>query len=214
MNAARALVLALVALLTACGGAPQLSPTGLTLSTQVASTWKDPKYTWPPMTRLFVISMMKIEPGGRAAVEDAIVARLASVGVTAVASHKVMSNDAEKPGPSLEEAIAASGAQGVLMVDVKSIGALIPNVGTTVNSIAPDTMASYNYLKQQHENTPGDYKIAHIVSELYVPSMGKQIWTANTNSYDASDLARNIPDYTLKLVNVMAKESIIAARPS
>jgi hypothetical protein len=166
------------------------------------------------MKRLFVISLMKVEPGGRGAVEDAIVARLASVGVTAVASHKVMSDDSEKPGPSLEEAIAASGAQGVLMVTVKSIGSLIPNVGTTVNSITPDTMASYNYLKQQHENQPGDYKVAHIVSELYQPSMGKQIWTAFTNSYDASDLARNLPDYTLKLVNVMAKERIIAARPS
>ncbi len=207
-------VLILAFLVAACGGGPKLSPTGLTLSTQVASTWKDPKYAEPPMKRLFVISLMKIEPGGRGAVEDAIVARLASVGVTAVASHKVMSDDPEKPGPSLEEAIAASGAQGVLMVTVKSIGSLIPNVGTTVNSIAPDTMASYNYLKQQHENQPGDYKIAHIMSELYLPSMGKQIWTAFTNSYDASDLARNLPDYTLKLVNVMAKENIIAARPS
>lgn len=210
----RALALATLALVAACGGGPQLSPTGLTLSTQVESTWKDPKYAEPPMKRLFVISLMKIEPGGRGAVEDAIVARLASVGVTAVASHKVMSNDPNTPGPTLEEAIAASGAQGVLMVTVKSIGALIPNVGTTVNSIAPDTMASYNYLKQQHENTPGDYKVAHIVSELYLPSMGKQVWTAFTNSYDASDLARNLPDYTLKLVNVMAKQNIIAARAS
>jgi hypothetical protein len=210
----RAAILALVVLLAACGSTREFTPGGASLSTQVQDTWKDPKYAAAPMSRIFVISLMKVEPGGRSAVEDAIVARLASAGVDAVPSHRVMSNDAEKPGPSLEEAIAASGAQGVLMVDVKSIGSLIANVGTTVNSIMPDTMASYNYLKGQNEQQPGDYKVAHIVSEVYLPSMGRQVWTAYTNTYDASNLARNLPDYARKLVDVMAKDRIIAARPS
>lgn len=210
----RASILVLVVLLAACGSTREFTPGGLALSTQVQDTWKDPKYSAPPMSRLFVISLMKVEPGGRGAVEDAIVARLAAAGVDAVPSHRVMSDDANKPGPSLEEAIAASGAQGVLLVDVKSIGSLIANVGTTVNSITPDTMASYNYMKSQNEEQPGDYKVAHIVSEVYLPPMGKQVWTAYTNSYDASDLRRNLPDYVKKLVDVMAKDRIIAARPS
>jgi hypothetical protein len=210
----RAAILVLVVALAACGSTREFTPGGLTLATQVQDTWKDPKYNAAPMSRLFVISLMKVEPGGRGAVEDAIVARLASAGVDAVPSHRVMSDDANRPGPSLEEAIAASGAQGVLMVDVKSIGSLVANVGTSVNSITPDTMASYNYLKSQNEQQPGDYKVAHIVSEVYLPSMGRQVWTAYTNSYDASNLARNLPDYVRKLVDVMAKDRIIAARPS
>jgi len=210
----RLLILFATAALAACGGMRDFAPGGLSLSTQVMDTWKEPKYTWAPMGKLFVISLMKVEPGGRDAVEDAIVKQLASAGVAAVASHTVMSNDAEKPGPSLEEAIKASGADGVLMVEVKGIGSLVANVGTTVNSITPDTMAYYNYLKRQNDYQPGDYKVAHIVSEVYLPSMGKQVWGAFTNSYDAADLRRNLPDYTLKLVNVMAKDRIIAARPS
>ena len=210
----RLLAIALASLVAACAGTGEFAPGGLSRSTQVQATWKDPKYTAPPMAKIFVISLMKVEPGGRDAVEDAIVARLASAGVAAVASHTVMSNDAEKPGPSLEDAIKASGADGVLMVEVRSIGSLVANTGTTVGSITPDTMAYYNYLKGQNDYQPGDYKVAHIVSDLYPPSMGKQVWTAFTNSYDAADLRRNLPDYTLKLVNVMAKDRIIAARPS
>src|SRR5690349_2901240 len=98
----------LVAMLAACGGTREFAPGGLSLSTQVLGTWKEPKYIWPPMGKMFVISLMKVEPGGRDAVEDALVKQLASVGVAAVASHTVMSNDAEKPGPTLEEAIKAS----------------------------------------------------------------------------------------------------------
>jgi hypothetical protein len=209
----RLLAIALVALVAACGGTG-FGPGALSRSTQVEATWKDPKYTAPPMRKIFVISLMKVEPGGRDAVEHAIVTQLASAGVAAVASHTVMSNDAAKPGPSLEEAIKASGADGVLMVEVRSIGSLVANTGTTVGSITPDTMAYYNYLKGQNDYQPGDYKVAHIVSDVYPPSMGKQVWTAFTNSYDAADLRRNLPDYTLKLVNVMAKDRIIAARPS
>lgn len=211
----RVFAILLVATLAACGGTREFAPGGLSLKTQVLGTWKEPKYTWPPMGKLFVISLMKIEPGGRDAVEDAIVRQLTAAGVAAVASHTVMSNDAEKPGPSLEEAIKAAGADGVLMVEVKAIGTYEPyTIGQTVTSLSPDTMASYNYLKGQNADQPGDYKVAHIVSEVYLPSMGKQVWGAYTNSYDAADLRRNLPDYTLKLVNVMAKDRIIAARPS
>jgi len=211
----RALFLVIVAALAAaCSSTREWSAGGLSLKTEVQSTWKDPKYTAPPLAKVFVISLMKVEPGGRDAVEDAIVRQLATAGVTAIASHTVLSNDPEKPGPSLEEAIKASGAEGVLLVDVKAVGAYEPyTIGQTVTSLAPDTMASYNYLKGQNVYQPGDYKVAHIVSEVYLPSMGKQVWTAYTNSYDASDLSRNLPDYTLKLVAVMARDRIIASAP-
>jgi hypothetical protein len=74
-------------------------------------------------------------------------------------------------------------------------------------------MASYNYLKSENVYQPGDYRVAHISSELYLPSMGKQVWTLFTNSYDASDLARNVPDFTLKLVGAMARDRMIPRAP-
>lgn len=204
----------LAAVLVACSSDREFSLSGLSLKTEVQSTWKDPRYALAPLTRVFVLSLMKVEPGGRDAVEDAIVARLATAGVTGVASHTLMSDDPARPGPSLAEAIKAADVQAVLLVQVKAVGAYESyTVGQTVTSLSPDTMASYNYLKGEHVYQPGDYKVAHIVSELYLPSMGKQVWTAYTNSYDASRLVRNLPDYTLKLVGVMARDRIIASAP-
>jgi hypothetical protein len=203
------------ALAISIGFALVVACTGVSLSTQVISTWKDPKYASAPLKKIFVISLMKVEPGGRDAVEDAVVARLASAGVAGIASHTVMSNDPQRPGPSLPEAIAAAGADGVLLVDVRAIGSYEPyTIGQTVTSLSPDTMASYSYLKREGADQSGDYKVAHIMSELYLPSMSKQVWTAFTNSYDASNLARNMPDYTLKLVGAMAKDRIIDGAPA
>ncbi len=198
------------AALAACGSMDRAST-----NTRVADTWKDPRYAAAPMKKLFVVSLMKIEPGGRDAVENAIVARLATAGVTGIASHSVMSDDAEKPGPTLAEAIVASGAEGVLIVQMKRMAASEQNmVNQTVGSIMPDTMASYDFLKQEHKFQPGDYKVANIVSELYLPSLGRQVWTAWTNSYDAGNLARNIPDYTFKLVGALSRDHIIAGVPT
>ena len=182
--------------------------------TRIDSKWKDPRYAGAPMRKVFVVSLIKVDPGGRDAVEDAIAARLEAAGVAAVTSHTVMSDDARNPGPSLADAIKASGADGVLLVQVKSVGSYEPyTIGETVTSLSPDTLSDYNALKRDGWNQPGVYKIAHIVSELYVPTMGRQVWTAFTNSYDANDLARNIPDYTQKLVTEMAKDRMIAATP-
>ncbi len=183
--------------------------------TRIESTWKDPRYAGGPMRKLFVVSLMKAGPGGRDVVEDAIVARLGSAGVTAIASHTVMSSDPAKEGPSLEDAIRASGADGVLLVQVKSVGSYEPStVGSTFTALTPDTMASYGFLKKEGAFVdPGDYKVAKIISELYLPNLGRQVWTAVTNSYDASDLARNMPDYTLKLVTAMANEGMVPAAP-
>lgn len=199
----------LLAAVVVAAGCASVGP--LSLKTEVQGTWKDPKYALAPLTKIFIISLMKVEPGGRDAVENAIVAQLQGAGVTGVASHTLMSSDPLRPGPSLAEAIKASGAEAVLLVEVRAVGVYEPyTVGQTMTSITPDTMAFYNYLKQENVYQPGDYKVARIASELYLPTMGKQLWTAFTNSFDAANLARNLPDFTLKLVGAMSKDHIIA----
>ena len=183
--------------------------------TRVESTWKDPRWTGGPMRKVFVVSLMKVEPGGRAAVENVIVARLAAAGVTGVASHTVLADDPEKGGPSLEDAIRAASADGVLLVQVKAIGVYTPSmIGSTFTTISPDTDASYGFLKREDAWSPGtDYKVAKIISELYLPGLGRQVWTAVTESYDAKDLARSMPDYATTLVTAMARERMIPGPP-
>jgi hypothetical protein len=48
---------------------------------------------------------------------------------------------------------------------------------------------------------------------MYTPSMGKEVWIAFTHSYDAANLAKNLPDFTLKLVGALAKDAMIPGAP-
>ena len=84
----------------------------------------------------------------------------------------------------------------------------------TFENALPDTAASYDFLKKEYkQDEAGDYKVARISSQLYTPTMGKEVWIAFTHSYDANNLARNLPDFTLKLVSALAKDAMIPGAP-
>jgi hypothetical protein len=202
MSFARLLVVPLL-LCFALGGCMSLSTT-----TSVKGVWKDPKYAGGPLQKIFVISLMKVQPGGREAVEDAIVARLKSSGVDAVAAHTVKGDDTE-----LITAIRSSGANAVLLAQVRYISAYEPYiVGETYDSPSPDKMGHSDFFKEQGADQPDAYKVARIATGIFLGAFEKQVWTAFTQSYDASDLSRNIPDYTAKLVAALARDGMIVAR--
>lgn len=198
----RRLLLIPLLLCFALGGCMSMST-----STSVKSVWKDPKFAGPPLRKIFVISLMKIQPGGRAAVEDAIVSKLKAAGTDAVAAHTVKGDDTE-----LIDAIRKSGADAVMMAQVRWMSAYEPYAVTeTMESPSPDKMGHSDFFKDQGADEPGSYKVARIGTGLWVGAFNKQVWTAFTDSYDASNLARNIPDYTTKLVAALARDRMIVA---
>ena len=198
----RRLLLVPLLLCFALGGCMSMST-----STSVKGVWKDPKFAGPPLRKIFVISLMKIQPGGRDAVEDAIVAKLKAAGTDAVAAHTVKGDDTQ-----LIDAIRKSGADAVMMAQVRWMSSYEPYVVTeTMASPSPDRMGHSDFFKDQGADEPGDYKVARIGTGLWVGAFNKQVWTAFTESYDASNLARNIPDYTTKLVAALARDGMIVA---
>ncbi len=191
--------------------------TGLTnLSTRsvVAETWKDPKYKDGPVKTIFVVSLMKVEPGGRGAVEDAIVAELASAGVSATASHKVLPEDFTEKQTTFTEAIRGSGADAVLLAQVKYTSAFEPyTVGETVITPSDERSAYFKWYKSQDADQKGDYKKARIETELYLVKAGTQVWAAYIDAFDANKLVRNLPDFAYKMVGALAKDRLIANPP-
>jgi hypothetical protein len=200
---------ALAALLAGCAGMTSLSTKSV-----VKETWTDPKYKDGPVKTIFVVSLMKVEPGGRGAVEDAIVAQLKSAGVAATASHTVMPADFTDKPNTLTDAIRNSGAEAVLLAQVKYTAAYEPYiVGETVMTPSSDRMAYFEWYKNQGANQPTDYKTARIETDLYIVKAGTQVWAAYTDAYDANQLARNVHDFAQKMVGALAKDRLIASPP-
>lgn len=202
-----ALMLALSALVAACASVD--SPT------KVAQTWKDPAWTGGPLSKFFVISLMETQLGGRAAVEDAIVARLKAGGVDAVASHNALVSDEAHPEPQLIDAIRTSGADAVMLAQIKRVSSYEPYMNSITQSATvadPEYGGYYDLFQSQGANMPNDYKIARVDTRVYRVPGGKQIWGAYTDSYDAANFARNVPGYTVAIVGALERDKMISVK--
>lgn len=202
-------MVALAALLAGCTAMTTLSTRSV-----VKETWTDPKYKDGPVKAIFVVSLLKVEPGGRGAVEDAIVAQLRRAGVTATASHTVMPADFTDKPATLTEAIRNSGADAVLLAQVQFTDAAEPYIiGEAVTSPSPDRMGYFDWFKFQGADQTRAYKTTRIETDLYLVKAGTQVWASYTDAYDSSNLARNLPDFALKMVGALAKDRLIANPP-
>jgi len=210
-----------IARLAAGAGRTALAAAGLALlvagcaaidsRTKVAQTWKDPNYNGSPMRKIFVISLAETQVGGRAAVEDALVAQFKAIGVDAVASHVALASDDAHPEPDLVEAIRASGANGVLLTQVKQVIASEPYMNSfqTITSPNPDIGGYFDLFQSQQANQPNDYKTARIDTRIYVVPGGKQVWGAYSDSYDAVSFSRSMPGFTSTLLVALERDGMI-----
>jgi hypothetical protein len=184
--------------------------------TRVAQTWKSPAWNGTPLRKIFVISLMETQLGGRAAVEDAIVAQLQAAGVNAIASHVALVSDDAHPEPQLIDAIRASGADGVLLAQVKRVNAFQPYMSSPDNELSapdPDLGGYYDLFQSQQNATQiGEYKVARVDTRIYGVPGGKQIWGAYTDSYDASNFSRNVPGYVVALIGALERDRMIVAK--
>ncbi len=106
-------------------------------------------------------------------------------------------------------------ADAVMMAQVRWLSSYEPyNVGETYDSPSPDRMGHSDFFNDQGADQATDYKVAKIGTGLWVGAFNKQVWTAITDSYDAANLARNIPDYMTKLVAALARDGMIVAPKS
>jgi hypothetical protein len=201
--------LALASALLAAGCASIDSPT------KVAQTWKDPAYRGGPLGKVFVISLAETQMGGRAAVEDAIVAQFKAVGVEAVASHSALASDDAHPEPNLVEAIRTSGANGVLLAQIKQVTSSEPymNPYQTMTSPDPDIGGYFDLFQSQGANQPNTYKTARVDTRVYAVPGGKQVWGAYSDSYDAVSFSRSMPGYTTTLMVALERDGMIRRMP-
>jgi len=183
--------------------------------TKVAQTWKDPNYNGGPMRKIFVISLTETQVGGRAAVEDALVTQFKAIGVDAVASHTALASDESHPEPDLVQAIRASGANGVLLTQVKQVIASEPYMNSfqTITSPNPDIGGYFDLFQSQQANQPNDYKTARVDTRIYVVPGGKQVWGAYSDSYDAVSFSRSMPGFTSALLAALERDGMIRRRP-
>jgi hypothetical protein len=100
-------------------------------STTLQSTWQDPGYTGPPLRKVFVLGQSARDVTARRVLEDVLVARIQALGAEAVPAWRSFPGEGPFDEAALSSAVAASGADGMLMVRLLGIDTQV-NVWPTV----------------------------------------------------------------------------------
>jgi hypothetical protein len=133
-----------------------------------------------------------------------LVSKLSEKGVQAVKSSDVLPSGAKLGRDTIRSAVEGKGYDGVLV-------ARFAGMHEDVN--AASAMPYYDYL---NEYVPGDYPLTE--EALMQVSLfdarggnGQLLWSANTKTYEPSDVLQEVPGLADAIVKRMAKDRVVGS---
>jgi hypothetical protein len=178
-------LLALLIALSSCG-----------TQTALETSWRIPHQSITPMTKLAVIGVLKSHQQSTG-FESAVAATFNEHGVEAVPGFSFLKGEKNLDKAEMEQRVATTGADGVLIFKVIAIDRsqqyVPPTTFITPGGFAADWWNDlywgYWYPAVQVVSTPGyweTYRNFRVESALYRTSDNKLVWTGISETYDPS----------------------------
>jgi hypothetical protein len=183
-------------------------------TTSIRSAWFDTDFAGPPLRKIVVSARV----GGTAesrGVEDAFVEKLRASGVDAVAGHTARLDQPGMPDPAFSAAVAGTGAQGLLLIDLLGVDTRT-QVSTTMvrggmgwgrgswGGTAHTTVIPVQQVSQ--------YDLATVETKLFEVQTRQLIWAATTSTLNPRSAAREAPAFASLIIGQLADRKIIASK--
>lgn len=189
----RAVLVLATLLLTACAG-----------NTQITNTWRDTEFSGSRFQRVLVMGFGE-DGANRRVFEDQFVRTLLAAGVSAIPSYTFVSGLTETDLPRVKEAVAKSGADGVLttrLVGVDKRVAVYPGQPVFVPAVGY-RRGFYRYYTSVMVTPPTtyNYEVVTLETNLWQAVGEHLVWSGTTESF-APENAREISE---ELADVIVK---------
>ncbi|MEO8347093.1 MAG: hypothetical protein ABI607_15505 [Betaproteobacteria bacterium] len=187
-------------------------------STTINSAWFDPTFKGPPMTKIDVIAM-GTNLSSRRVFEDIFAQQLRAVGVEGVAGWTVIPDEARGAQGQFTDAVAKTGAQGLLVVRLLGVdtrtqvsttmtpgpammwgGPWGPSWGGFGPAMVPVTQVS-------------QYDLAMVETTLFDTTTKQVVWSANTQTLNPRTVEAEAPGFSqLIIAQLTARGLIVGAK--
>ena len=172
-------------------------------TTTIRSAWFDTSYRGGPMKKIVVIASDGTTADSRV-FEDIFVQKLMAAGVVGVPGYSTVPSDARKAEAPFSAAVAATGADGVLMVRLLSV-----DTKTQVSTVmVPGPMwgpyggawggpwggfhGAFGYFPTTQVN---QFDVATVETTLYDVATKRLIWAATTQTINPTTVAKEAPGF-------------------
>ena len=173
-----------------------LAACGLTANTRISASDGTPKHTYHKLA-VIAMSGSKAE---RQVFDDALVARLAAVGVEGIVGDRYIEDAASANGVAPMDAIRAAHADGVLYVWL--------HADSDRNSFVPGTWAGATGAWY----TTGQVTVSRFEARLYDVDTQALAWSGSTTTFYPKTLAIDAPPIADAFVAALVKRGFIATR--
>ncbi len=194
-------------------------------STTLQSTWVDPTFTGGPFKKVFVMGLAARNVTARRVFEDIMVSKLQAAGVQAVPAYQFIPNEGAVPEPVLDEAVAKSGADSMMMTRLLGI-----ETQTSVSTMmvpgpvmgpgfgpgfgpgwgGPGWWGAYNAWYAVPQVT--QYQIATAETTLYDVSTRRLVWTATSQTFNPTSVQQEAPGLADAVIGALQARGLIAKK--
>jgi len=168
-------------------------------STSIQSAWFDTSYRGGPLKKVVVIASDGTTSDSRV-FEDIFVQKLIAARVTAIPGYTTVPPDARRAGGPFAAAVAATGADGVLIVRLLGVDQKTqvstmmmpgPGGGFYGGGIYGGGFGGGMYAVPQVTQ----YEVASVETNLYAVGTRTLIWSATTQTVDPKTITKEAPGY-------------------
>lgn len=183
-------------------------------STTLTNAWRDPAFQGEPLRKLLVLGVSD-QPGVRRSFEDEFAKALVASGVDAVASHTLVPRDGRLPEAVLRDAVARSGADGVLITRLVKV-----DRRTSVSPGYVTAMPAYGYYSSfygyygsayVYASPPvvTQYDVVVLETNLWQATRENLVWSAMTETVDPSNVRAATADYSKVVIEALKEAGLI-----
>ena len=196
MAGRRAVVLVTAVLLAACA------------TTALRDQWVDASYRGGPFRKLLVLGVSS-HVSERRTFEDLMVARLVAAGVDAIPAYRLLPSAEKVPEAALDDAVRASGADGLLMSRVVGLDRRV----SATTSLAPaHGLGWYGLYTRWYPVTEvREYEVASVETSLFAPDGKRVVWSGMTETYEPTSVARDGPAFARVIVGALQHRGLLPA---
>jgi hypothetical protein len=162
-------------------------------STTLQSTWMDPGYKGGSFKRIFVIGLSARDVTARRVLEDVLVAKLEAGGAEAVPAWQFLANEGPADEGALASAVAASAADGMLMVRLLGVDTQTTVWTTVMPGPGFGWYGFYSgwYAYPQVTQT----QIAVVETTLFDIRTKRIVWSATSETINPSSVQKDAPGF-------------------
>jgi len=180
----------------------------------LTASWSDSGYKNRPIASVLILGVSK-DQTARRRYEDTFVAQLRRIGVLAVAGYTQLPCSDKPDRAAIEAAIKITGVSAVLITRVLGVDKRSRNTPTT-RSYSPAThhLGMYGYYSRTFDDvySPSyfaSYEVHKLASDLYDSATGALIWSAQSETIDPVNLAKEIDGLVRLLIDDLRKKDLL-----